>query len=462
MGVNNVPLPSTPAFFSERTLANQMAVSATGVLWGIDPNIQAPHVHQVSIGIQRELPWQTAVEARYVGTFGRDIWQGTDYNQIAWSSEFLADFNRARANGYAAQAAGLAFSPLFNAAVPGSQPLTLLTKYGTALTSANASTNLQTNQVGALADLFITTAATAATARADFLQNPAIYSADAVGNGGFSDYNALQLELRRQFRNGFFGQVNYTFANTKTNSAGTSQNRFEAFLDRARPELSTGRSNFHITHVVNANAIYELPFGQGRHWMNRGGVLDAVFGGWQVSTIVAWQAGNPFTIYSGRGTYNRAGRSNCGSQVSCNTASSTLTADQIQKLIGVYKQPNGQIYWIDPKYLDTTGRGVGPDNAGNTAGFDGQIFFNPTAGEVGNLPIMAFEGPSALRLDGALSKRFRLVGRTSFELKAEAFNLINHPTFYLGDRDINSATFGRLTGVSVGSRVVQLSGRFEF
>ncbi len=81
---------------------------------------------------------------------------------------------------------------------------------------------------------------------------------------------------------------------------------------------------------------------------------------------------------------------------------------------------------------------------------------------MGNLEILRFEGPSALRVDAALSKRFKLFGRSTFEVKGEAFNLINHPSFYLGDRDINSATFGRLTGVSVASRVVQLSGRFEF
>src|SRR5687767_7341402 len=84
-----VPLPATPAFLATRTLANQMALSSTGALWGIDPEIRAPHVHQVSIGIQRELPWQTAVEARYVGTFGRGIWRGVDYNQVMISPEFL-------------------------------------------------------------------------------------------------------------------------------------------------------------------------------------------------------------------------------------------------------------------------------------------------------------------------------------------------------------------------------------
>ena len=46
------------------------------------PNLKAAHVHQVSVGIQREIGWRHAVEARYVGTFGRDIWRGIDYNQM--------------------------------------------------------------------------------------------------------------------------------------------------------------------------------------------------------------------------------------------------------------------------------------------------------------------------------------------------------------------------------------------
>jgi hypothetical protein len=103
------------------------------VLWGIDPDIQSPTVHQVSFGIQRELRWSSAIEARYVGTFGRDIWRGTDFNQVKISQDFLADFNRARSNGYLAQQAGLAFSPVFNPVVPGSVPLTVLPNFGTAL-----------------------------------------------------------------------------------------------------------------------------------------------------------------------------------------------------------------------------------------------------------------------------------------------------------------------------------------
>ncbi|MDQ3418879.1 MAG: TonB-dependent receptor, partial [Acidobacteriota bacterium] len=462
---SGVPLPTTPAFLTERTQADQLGLDNSAVLWGIDPNIKAPHVHQVSVGIQRELPWSTAAEVRYVGTFGREIWRGTDFNQIQLSQAFRDDFNRARSNGFLAQQAGKSFSPVFDSTVPGSQQLTVLPTFGL-LTNATAVNNIQQNQVAGLADFYITslgTAALRASARQTFFQNPGIYAANGISNGGFSDYNSLQIELRRQFRNGFFAQANYTLADTNTNSSGQGQNRFEAFMDNNRQGLNTGRSIFQVTHVMNANAIYELPFGRDRKWLNGGGLTDVLVGGWQLGTIVAWQSGSPFTIFSGRGTFNRVGRSNCGTPIGCNTASTNLTVSQIQGLLGVFKQPDGRIYFIDPKVIDpATGRAVGPDNLGNTAGFPGQVFFNPGAGEVGTLPILAFDGPPVFRIDLALSKKTRITDRFNLELKGEAFNLTNTTNFFTGDLNINSPTFGRLTDVTIGSRVIQLSARLNF
>jgi hypothetical protein len=456
-----VPLPPTPTFLTERTLANQLAVSATSVLWGIDPDIESPHVHQISVGIQRELGWSTAVEARYVGTFGRDIWRGVDFSPIQISSDFLADFRRARENSFRAEAAGLGTSPAFSAAVPGSQPLSIIPTFGL-LTNATAVSNIRTGQAGALIEQYVSQGGAAGAAgRAAFLPNPGIFASQGIINGAFSDYNSLQFELRRRFRNGFFSQLNYTWSDSKTNSAGTAQNRFEGFLDPNRPELSVGRPIFHVTHVIQSNAIYELPFGSGRRWMNRGGPIDWIFGNWQLGSIASWQSGAPISIFSGRATVNRGARSGCGDLVGCNTAVSTLSVDEIKKLLGVHKVEN-RIYWIDPKVIGPDGRAVGADNLGNTAGFAGQVFFNPLAGEVGNLPVMVFDGPGQFRIDLALSKRFRFFDRYSFEFKGEAFNLTNTPSFFIGDMNINSTTFGRITGVNIGSRVIQLSGRFDF
>ena len=81
---------------------------------------------------------------------------------------------------------------------------------------------------------------------------------------------------------------------------------------------------------------------------------------------------------------------------------------------------------------------------------------------MGNLEILTFDGPPQTRVDLALSKRFRLYDRYRLEFKGEAFNLFNEPSSSAATMDINSTTFGRLTSVNVGSRVVQLSIRFEF
>jgi hypothetical protein len=140
-----------------------------------------------------------------------------------------------------------------------------------------------------------------------------------------------------------------------------------------------------------------------------------------------------------------------------------MSVDEIRKLTGVFKTADGTLYWIDPKVINpSTGRAVGPDTLSNEPGFAGQIFFNPGAGEVGNLPVMAFDAPRIFNMDLALSKRTRIADRYNLEIKAEAFNLTNSVSFTNGDENINSATFGQITGTAVGSRVMQFSVRFDF
>ena len=261
--------------------------------------------------------------------------------------------------------------------------------------------------------------------------------------------------MRRQFRHGVFGQLNYTFSNTKADAIGTdSQNRIEPFLDNRRPGLDDGRSIYDNRHVINANAVFELPFGQGKRWLNGGGVSNALAGGWQLATIVRWQTGAPLSIRSSRGTFNRTGRA--GRQ----TAVTTLTNEQIRNLIGYHELPDGRIFWIDPSIVNSDGRLVGADNASGT-GFNGQVFFNPGAGEVGSLAINAFDGPSQFVTDLAVSKRVHFGRSYNFQLRADIFNLFNRVNWNFGDIDINSMTAGRITGTG-GARLVQFSAKLEF
>ena len=412
-----VPAIQIPAFKSTRTLADQLALSATGTIRGVDESIQQPHVHQVSAGISREIMWNMAVEARYVGTFGRNIFRGIDLNQMntvgAMGGAFLQDFARGRQNGYLSLAAGGAFDPAYTG--PGSQPLTVLPQFGQ-LANATVRSAIQQNEPARLADFYITNRI--AGSNAAFLPNPGIYASEFVTNGSYQNYNALQLELRRQFRQGIAGQINYTWSETRADAVGTrASHRIEAFLDNARPELDEGRSLFHTGHVINSNVIVELPFGNGKRWLNGSRLLDAFVGGWQTSAIVKWQTGSPISIVSTRGTFNRVGRSDR------QTAVTSLSADQVKNLFGV-RELNGIMYFIDPKVIDTTGRAVGPDTLAGT-GFNGQVFFNPGAGQVGSMEILQFDGPSQAVTDLSISKRFRIASRYGVTFRADIFNLFN-------------------------------------
>jgi hypothetical protein len=454
-----VPVVPTPEFKSTRSYADQIGVSLISAAFGIEPDIKQPKVHQVSVGTSRELGWNFAGEVRYVGTFGRDLWRGLDFNQINPGSAFHQDFLRARNNGFLALQSTGVFNPAFNPAIAGSQALTVIPNFGGgSLANATVRSHIQTGQLAALADFYTTSAgaAVAAQARQAFFPNSGIYAADLIYNGGFSNYHAMQLELRREFRDGLFGQINYTRAHTRSNSAGTSQARFEPFLDNARPELDEGRSQFHVSHVINANMIAELPFGSGRRWLNGDGILDYLIGGWQASTIVHWQSGSPISLLAPRGTFNRAGRS------LTQTARTTLTAAEARDLLGV-TEADGKMYWIDPKVIDpNTGRGVGADSLTNAAGFAGQVFFNPMAGEVGDLEILAVDGPQQFLLDLSFSKRVRLFRQTGLQIRADVFNLLNTVNFSVGDYDINSTTFGQITSTNTGPRVVQLVLKLDF
>ena len=451
------PTIPTPQFKSTRTMADQIGVSLTSVIRGMDQDVKQPHVHQFSAGITREIMWNMAVEARYVGSRGRDIWRGIDLNQMnaigALGGAFAADFQRARQNGFLAQAAGLGFVPDFNPSIPGSQALTVLPSFGQ-LNVANVRTAIQQNELARLADLYISTGTQTALARTTFLPNPGIYASEYVSNTSFQDYDALQLELRRQFRHGIFGQINYTLSETRSDSIGSdSQNRIEPFLDNNRPQLDAGHSIYHNAHVINANGVFELPFGEGKRWLNGKGLTDALAGGWQLATIVKWQSGAPLSIRSARGTFNRTGRS--GRQ----TAVTSLTAEQIKALFGV-REVDGNIYFIDPSVIGGDGRMVAPDSLSG-AGFNGQAFFNPGAGDVGSLEVNLFDGPSQFVTDLTVQKRVRFGGRYGVIARADIFNLFNTVNWDFGDIDINSTTAGRITGTS-GARLMQFSVKFEF
>ncbi len=479
------------------TQNNGPAFANFGTVFMIDPGIQTPRVHEYSFGIQREFG-ANAVEVRYVGSQANNLWRTIDYNQVdIRQNGFLADFNRARANligseTFRAQQVAngvptaqlVAVSPGFNAAVTGSQQLTILTPTVLGLNALTGGINnaalVNNIRLGQPADAAIqlvqaaATQGTAATARFPLLPNLNTGVANVLVNGANYNYHSLQAEFRRRFTKGFYAQANYTFSKVLTNGIGTSQTLVEPFLDNLNPGLDYARADYDQTHAISINALYELPFGKGRQFFgNSNKVVDAIIGGWQIAPIIRVGSGAPITITDARGTLNRVGRA--GRQ----TPNSSLTTDQIRGLMSSRRLPGG-VFFIDPAVINvspngftagqtvggtaTDGRGDGRGAPGfGNAAFTGQVFTNVASGQTGTLPRMIFNGPWMFGADAALSKSFRIKEKVRTQLRLEAFNVLNRTNFFLGQiQDINSTSFGRITSTAVAPRIIQLGARVDF
>ncbi|HKD90834.1 MAG TPA: hypothetical protein VKB56_02990 [Terriglobales bacterium] len=463
--LSNAPTVPTPTFKMPRTLADQIAVGNTSALFGIDPNIKIPMVHEISVGVQRELTHNLSVEARYVGTLGHSLVRGIDYNQTnaGANQAYLTDFVNARTNGFLAAAQpGGKFVPTFNPAIPGSQPTPYFNALGPSgglFSNSTVVTDLQQNQAAALADFYVANRGSFPNAPAAFLPNPAIYAADLACNCSWSSYHSGVVEVRKRYSNGMQLQSSYTWSKALTDSpSDTGQTRFDAFLDNNRKSLEKAPSSFDLRQQWKLNALYDLPFGRGKMlFTGANGLLDRIIGGWQLSGVWSLQSGAPFSILSNRGTFNRGGRSTFQSAVS------TLSQSQIQALMNRSMLSNGNVYWINPAVTGSDGRAVGQDTLSEAASTAfSQVFFNPGAGQVGNLGLNAFTGPAFMGLNMGLSKTTKITERVGLQLRADAFNLPNHPVFAIGDQEINSTTFGRITSTNISPRQLQFGARLTF
>lgn len=457
-GITAIP---TPTFLASRTYAdnNTATFNRFGTVFAVDPNIQMPRVAEYSFSFQRELPKNMALEIRYVGNRSTNLLRGNDYNQIIIGSNgFLADFNRARANLLLTGNAACT-----TAQNPGCQTLTVFPNLGSGGLLTNATVTGQLT-AGTPADLALVYIQNGLTGTVNFLPNRNTGVADLLFNGASSYYNGLQTELVRRFSDGWTFQANYTFSKTLTDAVGTAQTRFEPVLDNAQPDLEYSRADFDQTHVFNFNTLYELPFGKGKRFVNEGGVVDKLVGGWQVNAIMRFGSGAPITFTDARGTLNRAARA--GRQ----TALTNLSKKELSNLVGTFVTQNG-VFFINPTAIgrdpstglvtatNATGRGA---NGFGQPTFAGQVFFNNAPGQTSGLERAVVNGPSTFNTDFTLLKNISVTERIRVQLRGELFNAFNQVNFVPGQfLDINGTNFGRITS-TLTPRVVQFAFRLQF
>jgi hypothetical protein len=449
---SGIPIVPVPSFQLPQTSLENFRQNNAFALFTFDPNLRVPYVQQWNIGAQHEILKDTVLEARYVGNRGTKLTRAIDINQQRiFANGFFQDFQRAmfnfnncggRVNPTAAQCANR-------------QPLQLLPSFGAfALNQATFLTSVRQGEPARALDFYITNKAFffsgfggeafgSTQTINPYLPNPSTYVADYVGNGAYSNYNALQVEVRRRYNNGFDFQANYTWSKALTDYEGSSTN-FLGLLDLTLgDEVEKRRANNDLTHVFKANSGYELPFGSGKRWVNNG-FLSTVLGGIKLTGIFKAQTGRPISFISARGTLNRTGRSGN------NSVNSTLTIEELQERTGLFFDPTtGAPLMFDPDFI-----------ANRLT-----LLSNPAAGTVGSLQLTPVSGPGYWNLDMGLIKRTPISENVNIEFRMEVFNVFNHTNFFITStalpQNINAATFGQITE-TFDPRIFQFALKLNF
>ena len=458
---SGVTLPNVTFQIPITDRANNLANSGNGV-WAVDPNLRIPYVQQWNIGIEREIFPKTALEFRYVGNHAVKVWRANDFNEVnifenGFLNEFLAAQNNLaifRQNNPNCDQPSQPVCSFANTGLPGQVALPIMSAYfgspsSSFFRNSTFKGNLDANNVGTMASTLAFSNTFRGTREAVgfpyaqnfFVANPNAAFARLLTNDSMSNYNALEVELRRQFSQGLQFQADYTWSKAMTDAPaalGNNQSDLTSFRTLRDKRLDYTRSSQDQTHRFVANALYELPFGKGRYWFSdANGFVNQVIGGWNVGTIVTWATRPPWYIVSNRTTFNSFNAGAAPAQLS------GISFDEFKKHIGLFKTPNG-IFIFDPN-------------------FDAQQFLSaPEPGQFGNFPINSINGPSYFNIDMSVTKRWSITERVRLELKTTFINILNHPNFAFGTVSFDSATFGKVTGTSGSARVIHFTGSLRF
>lgn len=260
---------------------------------------------------------------------------------------------------------------------------------------------------------------------------PQFQSITGINTKGGSDYSALQGGIQRRMSGGLMFNANYTWSHmtSSQDSSGWGSKQGTSVWQRAYdPAANHGASNFDIRHMFKLFAVYDLPFGQGRKFLNSNKVADQLVGGWTLSGTFIAQGGNPFTPY-------------------------ISTADNSYSLTS-----GGSYAWFPNQVKSNPKEGMGTI----AHWFDTAAYQTPTSGTFGNLRRNNIYGPGLNVINLAVRKTFKIYERVTFDFSANATNAVNHPSFGQPDTAIGGTHTAAITSTTQGGRNIELIGKLRF
>ncbi|HUS05479.1 MAG TPA: TonB-dependent receptor [Bryobacteraceae bacterium] len=228
-------------------------------------------------------------------------------------------------------------------------------------------------------------------------------------NNGSSVYHALQTSLRKRFSHGFLLNAHYTYGKSLT--YGGSEEGINDIQDPNNIRGSRSRTTLSLTHVLSINYGWDLPLQ--RLLATAHPIGRALVNGWRLNGITNIRSGFPLNM--------DAGKDNFGS---------------------------GQNLGQRPNYVGGDIRaGTDDYRTSNLHNYINRAAFAPNGkGEYGNVGGYVLTGPGNQTFDFSLFKNTVIRERTTLQFRTELFNLFNHANFSNPSTNLNSSTFGRITG----------------
>ncbi|HTQ52867.1 MAG TPA: TonB-dependent receptor [Bryobacteraceae bacterium] len=246
-------------------------------------------------------------------------------------------------------------------------------------------------------------------------------------NDANDSFNAMQVSVQRRFVNGFLWQTQYMWSHGIADGSigsGTSV----GFEDMACRVCDRSDSPIDVRHTMTSNAVYQLPFGRGRRYLNSNSLLSNVVGGWQLSGLATASTGRPVNI-----TIKRK----AGAMLDGNTSSQR---PDLVPGVSIYAANQTIDNWFNPA-----------------------AFAVPAADTWGDLGRYTARGPGYYEIDTALQKAFPISERFALNFRAEAFNLFNHPIYDSPSGNLSSGGFGQITSIlNTGAVGTGTPRRIEF
>jgi len=449
---NSPTIPASPA------VSYPITPTITNNLNAFDSNLQVPYTQSYTVGWQRKLSHDTAMEIRYVGSRHQQDWETINLNEINIASNgFVNEFRKAQANLQANIAAGRGATFAYTGA-PGTSPLPIFLAYFNGINSTRSGDSAvytgtnwtngtflgylaayNPNPIGFMCNnanncttatltngflgntTFRTNAAAAGLPANFFVANPdALGGANLTTNVGGTRYNSLQFELRKRLTNGLQFNTSYAFGRAWLNQRYGLQVPTQDILQ-------TGQVGG-VEHAWKANWILELPWGKDHRWMsNASGIQEILLGGWSLDGVARIQTGemldfgNVRLVGMSEDEFRKAIDLRVGPTVNGIAQLYILPDDIIQNTVKAFAVSATSATGYGALGAPT-GRYLAPANGPDC------IETSPSYGACG-VHSLVVNGPPLFRFDIGASKRVPIHKSITFEFRAEMLNALNSPYF---------------------------------